>query len=169
MPKEKYRPTLKRVWEKNPKQFQLELESDENLSFNEIAVCAITNLADLEFEPQCHKALKKLQRKSPLAQKKDIEALEKEVDWGGLYNQKVLDILDEYKIESYMDKYGALGWIDPEGNSHFGDDVGYYPWYANEKILREHLLKEFEREFEEEGEEIEEEELEVKEKEEEEK
>lgn len=140
---EKYKPIGRKFWKKYRIESKLELEADDNLSFDDIAVCAITMEADLMFEPKCREALKKFQEKSSLAKEKSIEALMELVDWRGVYNQQVLDILDEMAIDSYEDKGGAYGWIDPEGNYHFGDNVGAYPWYADEETLKKHLEEQF--------------------------
>jgi len=117
---------------------KLELEADDKLSFDEIAVCAITMEADLMYEPQCRVALKKFQQVSPLAKEKSIEELMK-IDWNGVYQIQVLELLDEFEFDSFVDEWGAYGWIDKKGNKHFGDGKYEYPFYADIETLRSDL------------------------------
>lgn len=117
----------------------ISMEAEEHLSFDEIAVCAITTNIDARMQPECEKVIEKFQGISEEAQELSFEELIDEIAWMGIYNQKVLELLDEHEIESYEDEYGALGWVDPKGNFYFSGSTGDYPMYESEEELKKVL------------------------------
>lgn len=113
----------------------------ETMSFDEIAQLAIYVGADVMYEDKAKESFETFKTKcSHINDVKDLDFKEdwNEVDWFGVYKQKFAEILDEYGLEPYVDEYGTFGYIDKRGK-HFGDAPGQFPWYSNEKLLKESL------------------------------
>lgn len=60
-----------------------------------------------------------------------------DVDWKAAYNVSIERILKDHGLTTYVDKYGAFGWQDENGD-HFGDGSYEYPFY-DEASLAEAL------------------------------
>jgi|TARA_Y100000034_G_scaffold133551_1_gene199339 hypothetical protein len=66
------------------------------------------------------------------------EELIEEYDFLCIYNQMMLDIMEEYGIEPYVGYYGEYGWSYGEGYI-WGDGGSEFPWYEDEEGLRERM------------------------------
>ena len=61
-----------------------------------------------------------------------------EYDFLCIYNQMMLDIMEDYGLEPWVDEYGAYGW-SYGGGFIWADGSGEFPWYEDEKDLRERI------------------------------
>jgi len=116
----------------------------EKLSFNDIASVTIYLFADVTFEKKALKAMEKFRdvcsTEHPELRKARIGTLEREIGWDGLYNDEVRRIAEEeFGFKTFVDKYGAYCWIDDFNNKICGDQSGFFSFYSDEKVLREHM------------------------------
>ena len=125
--------------------YELEIDIVKSASFDNIAPIVIYLYADLKYEKEAVNALKKLKNQCKIdeVQKFLVKDLKKgnvpDIDFSYVYNQLFKSILKEYSFETYIDEYGAYGWIDNNGDKHSGDSSGYYPFYMDEETLRKNL------------------------------
>lgn len=108
--------------------------ADKHLSFNEIGIVAATLYADLEYEQQSRPVLKKVARLCNTTE----EQAAYEIGWDGLYNKRFENILREYPVTTFIDRWGARCWRTPH-EKVCGDDSGFYPWFTSEKLLRKRI------------------------------
>lgn len=114
-------------------------------SFDDIAPPAIYLYADLKYKNQTRTALNRLKKKcSQVSEVKSLKVSDvingnDELGLDGLYNEKFEEILEDYNFKTEIDSYGAKCFRDAEGNRHCGDSSGFYPFYLDEKTLREYL------------------------------
>jgi hypothetical protein len=116
----------------------------EMLSFDDKAAIAIYLYADVALKPQAMKAIKKFRQvcslQFPELRTIDVDTLETEIGWDGLYNSQVKEIVEqEFGFKTFVDTYGAYCWEDKKGEKTCGDQSGFFPFYTSEKLLREDL------------------------------
>lgn len=119
-------------------------------AFDDIAPIAIFLHADLKYERQAVSALKRLKKycshipevanltESQLREGNTPEV--HQIDFGHIYN-RLYEMIAEDFGDIGVDKYGAWGHIDTNGEEHWGDDSGFFPWYMDEETLRKDLAE----------------------------
>ena len=115
-------------------------------AFDDIAPIAIFLKADCKYKKQARAALKRLKKAFidlPEVQELSANRLIADgdtgnVDFGHIYNRLYEMIAKEYG-EIGVDRYGAWGHIDTNGDEHWGDDYGFFPWYMDKETLRKDL------------------------------
>jgi len=111
--------------------------------FDDIAPIAVYLQADLKYSKQTRKSLSSLKKHckelEPVQnlQFKDLEDCP--ISFWDVYNLKFREILDEYGLDTSVDKWGALCYIDKQGVKHCGDGHSEFPWYMGEESLREDI------------------------------
>jgi hypothetical protein len=118
--------------------------AEETLSFDDKAAIAIYLYADVALKPQAMKAIEKFRQvcslQFPELRTVDVDTLETQIGWDGLYNSQVREITEqEFGFPTFVDRYGAYCWIDKKGEKVCGDQSGFFPLYVNEKLLRKRL------------------------------
>ena len=125
---------------------------DNKIWFDDLTKCAMKALTfdDVAIVNACHNADVNLcSRIRPSLRKanmycrdtmgvRGISQMEDEIDWSGLYNTLVGEIIEQYDLDTYVDEWGAYCWEDAEG-VHCGDSSGFYPFYLMEDSLRDDL------------------------------
>ena len=124
----------------------------ENMGFDDVAMVAIYNHADVMFEKDAKRTVRKLKmscerpaRRNNIAcqeiQEMDVDDLLNDIDWIGIYNQLFSDVLEEEGYDVWVDTYGAYGWIDENDEAIFGDGSSEFPFYTDDKYLLERLRR----------------------------
>lgn len=130
-------------WREKPD--SIEAKTLSCAGFDAVAPIAVYVHADLKYEKEAVAGLKEL--KKQCGHIPEIKALTptglKEgntpgVDFAHIYNR-----LYEMKAKDYgdiaVDKYGAWGHVDSQGNEHFGDSSGFFPFYTDKETLKKDL------------------------------
>ena len=115
--------------------------------FDDVAPIAIVLHADCKFVRHMSKALQQLKKHCkdvPEVQAVTVAMIKDgrtgDVDFGHLYNRLYEMIAEEFG-DIGVDKYGAWGHEDCNGDWHWGDDSGFFPWYLDEESLRRDLVE----------------------------
>jgi len=116
------------------------------LSFDDKAAVAIYLYADVKFKPNAAEALERFRKicsvLHPELKTVSAEKLEREIGWDGLYNDEVRDLaIDGFGFRTFVDRFGAFCWVDDFGNNVCGDQSGFFPFYADERSLRERMME----------------------------